>query len=82
MSDAMINRALAIADAMEAARAEHAECVRAAREAERIERDQEPDESPDLSGGMDPMGTDDAGSRELALWYRSISGAASRRWSQ
>lgn len=78
MSYNKISRALAIAEAMEAERVEHAECVRIAREAERVERDKEPDESLDLSGGIDPMGMGDDGSRELALWYRSISGAASR----
>lgn len=79
MSCARTNRALAIAEAWEAERAEHAESVRAAREAERTERNREPVEPPDVSGGLDPMGIGDDGSSELAEWYRSISGAASRR---
>lgn len=79
MSYASINRALAIAETLEAERAEHAERVRAAREAERIERSRGPIEPPEVSGGLDPMGIGDDGPSELAEWHRSISGAASRR---
>ncbi|MEG3634029.1 hypothetical protein [Micromonospora palythoicola] len=79
MSDARINRAVAIAEALEAERGEHVEAVRLAREAERIERSREPVASPDLSGGLDSLDIGNDGPSELAQWYRSISGAANRR---
>ncbi len=78
VSNARINRAVAIAEALEAERDEHAEAVRVARESQRAERNRQPIAPPDLSGGLDPMGIGDDGPSELAAWYRSISDAASR----
>ncbi len=78
VSIARINRAVAIAEALEAEQGQHAEAVRVARESRHAERSRQPVASPDLSGGLDPMGTGEDGPSELAAWYRSISDAASK----
>ncbi|PYC75197.1 hypothetical protein C7C45_04835 [Micromonospora arborensis] len=79
MSHARIGRILAIVEAKEAEQVEQAKQAERVQVAREAERNPEPIAPPNLSGGLDPMGIGDDDRSELAEWYRSVSGAASRK---